>query len=88
MTHKFEKEFFTIINQIVGEDKSLEEWAEVASDDIFQEGNYVGGFDSIEMEFTFSLYSEDKEYWFQLSLEDILKIKEKKLDEVEIRPAA
>ena len=35
--------------------------------DMFQEAPYVGGFETIENAFCFSVYDEDgAEYWFQL----------------------
>ncbi len=88
MTHQFEKEFYIIADEIIKENKSLDEWAEIESCDMFQEGNYVGGFDSVEMEFTFSYYSnDDDEYWFQLSLDDIIKVKSRELKDVQARLA-
>lgn len=87
MTHEFEKEFFLIVDQIIQENKSLDDWDEIASCDMFQEGNYVGGFESTEMEFTFSYYSNDNEYWFQLSLDEMFKVKNGELRSVLVRPA-
>jgi hypothetical protein len=84
MTHKFNQDFFRIVAQIVLEDKQPEEWAEIESGDAFQEGNYAGGFDATEMAFCFSAYLEGKEYWFQLSLEDIYKIRDGQLQQAEI----
>ena len=87
MTHEFEKEFFLIVDQIIQENKSLDDWDAIASCDMFQEGNYVGGFESTEMEFTFSYYSNDDEYWFQLSLDEMFKVKNGELRSVLVRPA-
>ena len=43
--------------------------------DMFQEAPYVGGFESIENAFCFSVYDEDgTEYWFQLTLEEIKQV--------------
>lgn len=57
------------LGKILSENKSAQEWAEVASSDQFQSQNYCGGFDETEMEFTFSFYNDDRtEYWFQFPL--------------------
>lgn len=80
--------FIEICKQIVAENKSLEEWYEVRSDDMFQNEKYCGGFESMENEFTFSLFDENGcEYWFQLSLEEIKNIVYGNLSTVNIRPA-
>lgn len=69
-----EEELRAIAREIVAEDKSLEEWAEVESDDMFSEGRYAGGFEALESEFCFSYYGEDGERWFQLSLAQVREI--------------
>lgn len=84
MKHKLEIEFYEISKQIVLENKSILEWAEIESDDMFQKGLYVGGFDSIGMEFVFGVFIDNKEYWFQVSLEDMYKINERQISEVDI----
>ena len=57
------------LNEIVRENKTEQEWSAVASSDWFQSDNYCGGFDDIEMEFTFSFFDKDgAEYWFQFPL--------------------
>lgn len=63
-----------ICKEILKENKTPEEWAEIESDDMFQIGSYVGGFDATEMEFCFSFYKNEKEFWFQISLEEIRDI--------------
>ena len=84
MIHKFEKEFFKICNEIIAENKSIEEWAEIESDDQFQSVIYEGGFDGTEMEFCFSVYIEKQEYWFQLPLKSIHEIHNNNIIEIEI----
>ena len=57
------------LNEIMREDKNEQQWSEVAACDWFQSDNYCGGFEEIEMEFTFSFYDRDGiEYWFQFPL--------------------
>lgn len=57
-----------IAQLIIQEKKSPDEWAEVESDDMFQEGSYSGGFDADEREFCFSYYAPDGDVWFRMSL--------------------
>ena len=72
-------EFRAICREITTENKNLEEWADIESDDMFQNESFVGGFDATEMEFTFSYYdNENKEWWFQISLNEINEISEGK----------
>jgi hypothetical protein len=84
MIYNLDNEFYQICKEIVEENKSLAEWAEIESDDMFQSEKYEGGFDALEMEFCFSVYLDAAEYWFQLSLDSIHKIYEKMINEVEL----
>lgn len=64
-----DSELRSICQEIVAEDQTEEEWAEVESDDMFQSENYVGGFDADEEAFCFGYYAPDgQEYWFELTL--------------------
>jgi hypothetical protein len=68
-------EFKAICNDILNENKTEEEWAEIESDDMFQTNSFSGGYDADEEAFCFSFYNEDSdEYWFQLTLEEIKKV--------------
>jgi hypothetical protein len=87
MIHKFEQDFLAICKQIVLENKTNEQWAEIESDDMFQEGNYEGGFDATGMEFTFCIYISNIEYWFQLTLENVHKVYTNELTEIEVLKA-
>ena len=63
----------SICEEIEGKNLQVTHWAEIESDDMFQVGNFVGGFDADEQEFCFSYFAPNKnEYWFQFSL-DIAK---------------
>jgi hypothetical protein len=54
-----------ICRQIVSEGKTIEEWGQVESDDTFQRGKYVGGYDATEQQFLFSYHDDmGKEWWF------------------------
>ncbi len=87
MKHKIKDSFKEICEQIIGENKTLEEWSEVESSDMFQNEDYNGGFDATEEEFCFSLYENDKEYWFQFPLEDIQKILSEEITTITVREA-
>lgn len=80
-------EFIGIAKKILENNKSEKEWSEVESDDMFQSENYCGGFDSIEMAFCFSFYSEGSEFWFQFTLNEARDILSGDIAYFEIRPA-
>lgn len=63
------EEFVEIAKAIVASNRSLAQWAELESDDEFQTKQYCGGFDADEQAFCFSYYSDLREFWFQVSLE-------------------
>lgn len=54
---------------------------------MFQSSTYEGGFDGIGMEFVFSLHLNDKEFWFHLTLDEIYKVYDRQINEVEITEA-
>lgn len=87
MTHATGNEFIDICKEILAENKTEEEWAEIESDDQFQTDHYIGGFDATEMEFCFAVWIDGAEYWFQLPLADIEKVVTGIITEVEIRNA-
>lgn len=68
------EELLGLLREIVAEQKSNDEWAEIESDDMFQSESFVGGYEADEEAFTFSYYAGDKEYWFQLTLEEVQSI--------------
>lgn len=66
------EELVGLLKKIKTEGKSLEEWAEIESDDMFQSGRFVGGYDADEAAFCFSYFDIDGgEYWFQFTLSDV-----------------
>lgn len=85
MIHEVNADFINICREIIAENKTIEEWIEIESDDMFQKGDYVGGFDGTEEEFCFSVYIDGKEYWFQVSLEKVAEIAFGETDEVNVR---
>ena len=70
----FDEDFRKIARSIVEENKTVEQWSELESDDMFQEGAYAGGFDADEVEFCFSYFAPDGELWFQVSLSQVEEI--------------
>lgn len=82
------EELVDICKSIVSEGRSTEEWVEVESDDMFQQGKFVGGFDATEGEFCFSYY-DDKgyEYWFQMSVETVQRVADGRVVKLAGRPA-
>ena len=87
MTHKINIHFLSICREILEEDKSEKEWAEIESDDMFQEENYEGGFDATEMEFCFSVFENGEEFWFQFPLNKVQSFIENGETEIEITRA-
>jgi len=58
-----------ICREIVAAKRTMSEWDRVESDDMFQRGAYVGGYDASEQRFTFSYFDEAKrEWWLSVSL--------------------
>mgnify|MGYP006291209015 CR=1 FL=1 len=87
MEHIIDAEFKELCKEIVEENNSLEEWAEIESDDMFQSKNYFGGFYADEMEFGFTYYDkDDNKYWFKVSLDIIEKILDGEITRVSIEP--
>lgn len=87
MDYRPDNEFRSICQEIVAEDKTEEEWAKVEAADMFQSQKYSGGFDADEVEFCFSVYLADGEYWFQVSLEQVELIAVGNDVVVDMRPA-
>ena len=70
-----EPELRSICQEIQSKALGLPQWSEIESDDMFQQGNFVGGFDADEQEFCFSYFAQNKsEYWFQFGLETAKEI--------------
>ena len=70
-----ESELKNICQEIHEKALELPQWSEVESDDMFQRGNFVGGFDADEQEFCFSYFVTNRtEYWFQFSIETAIEI--------------
>jgi hypothetical protein len=86
MQLKIDNEFKEICFEILNENKTDEEWGEISSCDMFQSDHYCGGYESLEKAFYFSYYDLlGQEFWFQVTLNDIKKIAEGKIEEVTIK---
>lgn len=81
-------ELSEILREIVREQRTEAQWAEIESDDMFQSPSFCGGFESLENAFCFSFYNEErKEFWFQLTLDEIQRAVNGELIIIELRPA-
>ncbi len=73
MNIPIEPELRKICQKIIQKGFNIQQWSEIESDDMFQLGSFVDGFDTNEQEFCFSYFEPDKtEYWFQFNI-DIAK---------------
>ncbi len=87
MKHVVEASLIVMCKEIVKINKTVDEWVEIESSDMFQNDTYNGGFDGIEEEFCFSVYIDDLEYWFQFSLEEAVKISSGEIISIDVRKA-
>lgn len=86
MKLKIDDEFKNICFEILGENKTDEEWSEIPSCDMFQSDHYCGGYENLERAFCFSYYdSLGQEFWLQITLHEIKKIIEGNIEEINIR---
>jgi hypothetical protein len=84
---RYRSEFRSLCREIVAENQTEEEWAEMESDDMFQSESYVGGYDADEEAFCFSHYAPDgEEYWFQVTLPEVQEVAAGGNPVVEVRP--
>lgn len=82
-------EFRDICSSIVAEQRSLDGWRAVESDDMFQSEHFCGGFDATEDAFCFSFYAADgTEYWFQLTLPEVSSVALDTIQSLSLRPAS
>ena len=85
---KINAELLNIFKDVRSKGKSLNEWKEIESCDMFQTQSFCGGFDATENQFTFSYFANDStEFWFQFSLSELDHFLNGKLTEVELRQA-
>jgi len=87
MKHQIKRDLIDICGLILKENKTTREWGEIESDDMFQKGDYEGGFDATGNEFCFSVYIDEEEYWFQISLERVKLVYDGVISEIEIKKA-
>jgi len=87
MKHIIDETLISIFKSILGEGRSLDEWAEVESDDMFQKEPYIGGYDADEEAFCFSYFGGKSEYWFQVTMSEILSMVDGHIKEVVLTEA-
>ena len=88
MVVEIESQFKDICNEILLRGWSKEEWAERESDDELHAERYSGGYDADEEAFCFSYFAADGiEYWFQVTMEEIVDLSEGRKTTVDARVA-
>ena len=88
MNIPIQSELRSICKDIESKNLDLSQWSEIESDDLFQLGDFIGGFDAEEKEFCFSYYAPNKnEYWFQFNHETAKEIALGKMPVLIGRPA-
>jgi hypothetical protein len=79
-----DQELIEILQSIREKGLTIKQWQEIESSDMFQSEHFTGGFDAIENAFCFSFFSEEKEYWFQVTLEQIDEILNKRVSFIQM----
>jgi hypothetical protein len=88
MTVHFDEEFIGLAKQITAEAKSPVQWAEIEADDMFRSTHFEGGYDATEQAFCFSYYNQGgDEFWFQLTINEMIAVANGGLRAVSARPA-
>ncbi len=88
MIFEVNDELKEICKSIQAENISVEDWREAESSDEFQSDHYCGGYDADEDAFCFSYYGAGKrEWWFQITCDDVNRILCAKLTDIEVRAA-
>lgn len=88
MTITVSAEFRAICASIIAQQRSLAAWRKNEADDMFQGERFCGGFDATEDAFCFSYYDSDRrEFWFQLTLDEVASVADEKLQSISIRAA-
>lgn len=82
-----DRSLLEIAREIVRLNLSDSDWAGRESDDEFQRGAFVGGYDADERSFCFSVDREGTELWLQLSSDDIAAVAAGRMNFVSARPA-
>ena len=77
-----------LCKEIIAFEPTCSQWAAYESCDMFQQGDFVGGFDSIEEAFCFSYFDKcGNEFWFQLNISQVLSIANKNAQIIKAIPA-
>jgi len=75
MEIKVDEQLKGILEEIKGFDYSVDQWAEIESDDMFQTQSYCGGFDGDAKSFYFRYFTKaGDQFWFDFRLEDITSL--------------
>ena len=88
MTLPIPNDLVLVCQQIIRENKSDDQWSEIESGDMFQQGSIHGGYEALERAFCFSYYAPTgEELWFQITLPEVEQIVNGQKQSVEARPA-
>ena len=83
MLKKIDEELLKICSEIASINKTVDEWSQIESGDMFQTKHYCGGFEADENSFWFSYYDDDNnEYYLQLTLKDVEDILNEKKNSI------
>jgi len=86
-TVELDDDFVAIAREVVDLGLTPDEWAGRESDDEFQTGRYVGGFDADENAFLFrAVMSDGTELWFDLTLSEMFAVADGRLRSVSAEP--
>ena len=69
-----DQDLMAICQEIITDNHSEDEWAEMESGDMFQRGRYSGGFDSDDMFFAFSYDEDGSEWCLSLTLQEVQQV--------------
>lgn len=84
---KIDDDFRSIADEIIIANNTVDQWAQLESDDMFHAGLFEGGFDETERAFCFSYENDAGEFWFQLTLYEIERVSRGEITEIEARSA-
>ena len=87
MKLQIDEEFKSICQEIINENKTDAEWSETQSGDMFQSENFCGGYEDGVFAFGYfgTQNQPDKEFWIELTLNDIKNIVVGSIKEIEIK---
>ena len=74
MEYEIDEELRGICRDILDDNRTIAEWAELEASDWFQTAHYCGGFDATDKHFAFTVEVSGRDYCFSLTLEEAISI--------------